>query len=120
MGNNIDKWENLGFLTGVEEIYKKCISDSYEYLANKLKKDSEELGCDRIYNETIDVIAFPIVRKLIIKSKLKDVETIKLDYMLENLLPLSEDILKKKNELINYNIDSDAILVSGFVDHYVL
>lgn len=59
MSELVNFWGNLGFLQGVEEEKKERLSREYQKAANFLMENGDKI------NENIEVILFPIIRRIV-------------------------------------------------------
>tara|TARA_R110000796_G_scaffold252137_1_gene385331 strand:- start:25795 stop:26358 length:564 start_codon:yes stop_codon:yes gene_type:complete len=106
----LDKWESLGFLENLLFEQQIKLAHGMEYTAETLIADGEKEF--RTFNEVIDTIIFPILRRLVHKHELSKSF---IDHLLIKVKKLTEssvyDMVKGSSlvhaeaELINYFIE---------------
>jgi hypothetical protein len=112
-----EKWKSLGFLDGLCEKHKIMLANAFEYMANKLLIDSNKRK--RKFNDDVDSLAFPILRRIITTNPLNDLTNDLVDDLLDKLLYFTKTRLYIEARSIScccwHEIDPETELIEIFV-----
>lgn len=108
-----EKWKALGFLEGLDIIKQIDLSQAMEYASDILINDSKKNY--RRYNYDVDVITFPILRKLIHKHSLTKTFVVNL---LEKIKKLTESSFYNdiKNIHAEPPMDIEVEIINFFIE----
>ncbi len=111
------KWNSLGFLDGLSEDNKIKLANAFEYTACKLLADADVNKENRKYNDDVDTIAFPILRRVVTMLPLLELTEDFIDGFLLKVLGLTESSVYDgiKDLHADPQFDVEAELIKLFV-----